>query len=257
MLAAIMLFTANVSTAQTIVNGNFESPGVDSPDVYDNSREFHEAWCQLGAGGTLITGWTAGNNGLYYHVGKSQYVTNFIDGTCCVNLYKYSATGSVGTSISQNITGLVKGTTYYVYFDLCQYFLTDASLLTVNVGGETATYMNSAYKVWQTKSLPFIATGSTAKLTFSTPNSCIGEVLIDNVRITKTENGIVLLTPSQYIGVTVNGSIGKTYRIEYSQSATPATWNYFSRVTLTNYSTVVYDKVTYDDNKRFYRSVEE
>jgi hypothetical protein len=60
------------------------------------------------------------------------------------------------------------------------------------------------------------------------------------------------------MGIKVDGNLGDTYRVEYSESVNSPQWFFLSRVTLTNSAIWVYDDAAATTGaNRVYRSVQE
>jgi hypothetical protein len=90
-----------------------------------------------------------------------------------------------GGSISTTATGLTLGNFYNLTFDIQQGAIEPGTIITAMAGTSSAPFLNTTPDVWATHSLMFLATASTAPISFSGP--VIGgddvDVFLDNVRI--------------------------------------------------------------------------
>lgn len=193
-LLSVVLSVGAVSAhAATIVNGSFEAPTASSG-----------SFNTYAAGSGLLTGWTISNANID-HIGSGFWQAS--DGVQSVDL-----NGSQGAStISQLVTGLVSGNSYTIYFDMAGNPQGDPLVKTMDVSiGMAASGSYSFDKTgkstgnmgWETKSLSFIAGGTSGLLSFTstTPICCYGPAL-DNVRIVDVTGvvplpagGLLLLT---------------------------------------------------------------
>jgi hypothetical protein len=180
-------------------------------------------------------------------------------GNYSVELFEWFAIGDYrGGSISQNIKNLRVGTNYYVFFDLIQPSLGPNSTVTVQIGAKSFPILNSTWNKWQTQSIPFTATASSMTLNFSTPQSTVPSIYLDNVRVSAVSNAPIVLSAKRTMGIKVDGNLGDTYRVEYSESVNSPQWFFLSRVTLTNSAIWVYDDAAATTGaNRVYRSVQE
>ena len=168
-VAALLLPVS--AQAATIVNGSFEL-GTD-PGVFTT----------LGNGSTAITGWTVGGLGIDY-IGSYWQAA---DGNRSIDL-----SGNDKGSISQLLTGLTVGREYQVNFSLAGNPDGGGSTkvaVASDGGSQTSVYFfdqtgNTRDSMgWTAQSFRFIATDTTANLTFSaTLNNPYGPAL-DNVSI--------------------------------------------------------------------------
>jgi hypothetical protein len=257
------------SFGQTIQNGSFELPGHGQlPDptalVYPLSDGVRfggwTAWFkEMPAGDSGIAGWAVGGGGIDYFVNCGPLISwpSASEGEYFIDLVQNSS--GQGGSVSQLVTGLQAGISYYVFFDVYQGGLSAGTTITAKGGSVTRAILNTIPERWQTHSLKFTATNASTTVSFATPatGALNISVYLDNVRISTLSNAPVTLAPKKFLGVSVGGVLGKTYRIEYSDSLPAASWTFFTRVTLTNNPTWVYDEITPISAKRFYRSVEE
>jgi len=173
--AAMLVLGAQSASAVSITNGSFEL-GTDP-----GSFTF------LGAGSTNITGWTIGGAGGVDYIGT--YWTSS-EGNRSVDL----SGGGIG-SVSQLLTGMTIGQEYTITFDLAgnpagapaikhlqvSVDSMGGGLKVFNTAGATLSNMG-----WITQTVAFIATASSATLTFlSQDNTSFGPAL-DNVTIAAT-----------------------------------------------------------------------
>lgn len=170
--AAILLASATVSNAATVVNGDFEQPG-----TYSGS------FSTLSAGSTALTGWTIESGSIDL-----------------INSYWYNASGNYSVdmsggsaaTISQLVTDLVVGNWYSVFFDLSGNPVGGNAVKSLSAslgtdGGGTFSFDTTGYTTatmgWFTNSFAFQASDTTGLLTFaSNENNAYGPAL-DNVRI--------------------------------------------------------------------------
>ncbi len=167
-IAAVLLRVVS-ATAQTIPNFSFESPGFSGGDFITVS-------------GSFITGWTIGGAGVDYF-SNANLPTFATDGQYSVNYIRGSGDSS---SIFTTISGLTVGVPYVVSFDLIQRDPGTGNALTATVDLTSLTFINIVSDVWETHGLDFVATGTTATLTFAGPTSGAVDSAfahIDNVRV--------------------------------------------------------------------------
>lgn len=169
LIAATLPTAAN---AVVVVNGSFEdgtNPG---------------SFTTVGTGSSAITGWSVLSGSVDY-IGTYWQAS---DGVRSVDL----SGNSIGT-LGQTLTGLTAGQSYKVTFDVSRNPDGGVNPRTgvFNAGGQTFNFSysdassNRANMKWQTVSYSFLATGSTALISFSSDASggcCFGPAL-DNVRI--------------------------------------------------------------------------
>ena len=263
---AITLSDAVRASAQTIVNGSFETPGFATAS--DSQYSFYYGANSLGfgvgylawlytqhSGQTYLDGWKVSGGGIDYFKSNQDFV-HASDGSYFIDLV---ASGPQGGIISQDVSGLVPGTNYYLFFDVNQGVLGPATTITATAGASSMTVVNSTFGEWQTHTLRFTATAPTETISFSAPQSGAQDqgVFIDNIRIDKQSNGADRLVPSLVTGIQVQGLIGARYRVEYTTDLAAGTWNVLTRVTLTNSPAWIYDSVQSTPSMRFYRSVQE
>ena len=82
-------------------------------------------------------------------------------------------------------------------------------------------------------------------------------VAVGNANGTIVTPAVVLtvLDLKQYAGITINGTIGSTYRIDFATPANPNTWTALTTVTLTSASTFFVDTASAGQAARLYRVV--
>jgi choice-of-anchor C domain-containing protein len=205
--AAMLVLGAQGASAVTIQNGSFESGSINP-----GSFTF------LSSGSTVIDGWTVGGAGGVDYIGTYWNASN---GSRSVDL----SGGGIG-SLSQLLTGMVIGQQYTITYDLAgnpagapttkhlavSVGSMGGGLATFNTGILPSTLNNMG---WITQSVTFIATASSATLTFlSQDNTSFGPAL-DNVTIAATPiPGALLLFGSALGGM---GFLG--YRRKKQQAA--------------------------------------
>ena len=174
LLAAASVLASGAASATTIINGSFElgaaNPGGSFVTVNNGDS-------------TSITGWTVGGLGVDYIGGYWQAS----DGTRSIDL-----SGNNKGSISQLLTGLTIGKTYTVHFDLAGNpdggggtkiaVVSDggsqSDVFSFSQAGHTKTNMG-----WTPQTFQFIATGTSANLTFSATKFNPFGPAIDNVSL--------------------------------------------------------------------------
>jgi choice-of-anchor C domain-containing protein len=173
---AAMLLGAQSAYAVTITNGSFETGSINP-----GSFTF------LSSGSTVIDGWTVGGAGGVDYIGT--YWTSS-DGNRSVDL----SGGGIG-SVSQQLTGMTVGQEYTISFDLAgnpaggplvkglevSVDAMGGGLFTFNTTGATLSNMG-----WITQTVTFIATASSATLTFLSQNNTSFGPALDNVSIAAT-----------------------------------------------------------------------
>ena len=173
---AAMLLGAQSAYAVTITNGSFETGSINP-----GSFTF------LSSGSTVIDGWTVGGAGGVDYIGT--YWTS-ADGNRSVDL----SGGGIG-SVSQQLTGMTVGQEYTISFDLAgnpaggplvkglevSVDAMGGGLFTFNTTGATLSNMG-----WITQTVTFIATASSATLTFLSQNNTSFGPALDNVSIAAT-----------------------------------------------------------------------
>jgi choice-of-anchor C domain-containing protein len=173
---AAMLLGAQSAYAVTITNGSFETGSINP-----GSFTF------LSSGSTVIDGWTVGGAGGVDYIGT--YWTSSA-GSRSVDL----SGGGIG-SVSQQLTGMTVGQEYTISFDLAgnpaggptvkglevSVDAMGGGLFTFNTTGGTLSNMG-----WITQTVTFIATASTATLTFLSQNNTSFGPALDNVSIAAT-----------------------------------------------------------------------
>ncbi|HEV2568727.1 choice-of-anchor C family PEP-CTERM protein [Sphingomonas sp.] len=158
--------------AVTIANGSFEN-GIDPG-----------SFTTLGAGSNGITDWTVLGGSVDY-IGSYWQAS---DGVRSVDL----SGNAIGT-LGQVVTGLTAGQSYTVTFDVSRNPDGGVTPRTgvFTAGGQTFNFSysdatsNRANMKWETVSYSFLATGSSALISFASDSSggcCFGPAL-DNVRI--------------------------------------------------------------------------
>jgi choice-of-anchor C domain-containing protein len=167
------LLSASSAGAVSIVNGSFESGSVDPGAGFTT----------LGNGSTAITGWVVGGLGIDYIGGYWQAD----DGVRSIDL-----SGNNKGSISQALSGLVVGGVYHVNFALAgnpdgggstkvavaSDGGSQSQVFSFIQGGNTRTNMG-----WTDQTFDFVATASTANLTFSATQFDAFGPALDNVSI--------------------------------------------------------------------------
>jgi choice-of-anchor C domain-containing protein len=166
LLLTALVFVATGAQANLVSNPSFET-GID-PGSFKT----------IEVAGTDITGWSV--------VGASvDYIGSYwtaADGTRSIDL-----SGKVGDagSLSQAISGLSAGTTYYVTFALAgnNDGPPDPKTVRVDVGGYSGTFTSPKGIIWVDKTFNFISPSTDVTLTFtSLDNTGFGPAL-DNVRM--------------------------------------------------------------------------
>jgi choice-of-anchor C domain-containing protein len=170
--AALLVASTCGVNAATITNGDFELPGT-----------FSGGFAPLSAGSTAIAGWSIDSGSVDL-----------------INTYWYNASGNYSidlsgggpATISQTVTGLVKGNWYSIFFDLAGNpaggsVVKSLTAVLGSVGGGTFTFDTTGQTLatmgWLTQSFAFQANSTSALLSFtSNENSAYGPAL-DNVRI--------------------------------------------------------------------------
>lgn len=188
---ALVLGTASVAQAATITNGSFETGTAPGAVGYRTINAVNS---------TAIDGWTVTSGSIDY---ISTYWTAS-DGRRSIDM----SGGNVGT-ISTTITDLIVGYTYELLFDLSGNPAGAPPVKTVSVSvgstGGVFTYDTSAGTPptsltdmnWITQSLVFVATGSTALLTFASGTGTAYGPALDNVRVSAVPlpaGGLLLLS---------------------------------------------------------------
>jgi hypothetical protein len=82
-------------------------------------------------------------------------------------------------------------------------------------------------------------------------------VAVGNTNGTVVTPAVVLtvLDLKQYAGITINGTIGSTYRVDFATPANPNNWTALTTVTLTSTSTFFVDTASAGQSARLYRVV--
>lgn len=186
MRQAIRVFTV------ALLLGNFVSafatPLIPNPSFETPGHSDLNPFVILSTGSTLITGWTVGGSGVDYF--RNAVSTFASDGLYSVN---YVRGPGEGGSISTTISGLLLGTTYDLFFDSVQSDLSAGAALTAIVDTTSQSYINIATNVFETKSLRFLAGGTTAALTFAGPATGAIDASfahVDNVTIRQVVNTV-------------------------------------------------------------------
>jgi hypothetical protein len=274
-LLQIVYLQLSVLHGQTLVNGDFELPGVGTQQTtgagnadilnYESTvnksdqegRQYAVDLVILPPGSEFMPGWPVGGSGVIYNVSSLGLVRN-TSGHYHVRLWTYRLSENYrGGAIAQDIKDLAIGQQYYVFFDLYQSQITPVFTVTVNIGSNSTAVLNSAAGRWETHTVPFVATSAIMNLKFSAPDHTSPEIGIDRIRVASVSNAPIALAVKEQLGIKVEGLVGSTYRVEYSESVNTNQWAYLTRVTLTASPTWVYDQLSPQDSHRFYRSVQE
>jgi len=120
---------------------------------------------------------------------------------------------------------------------------------------------DAARSVWSPNSNPaqtynFTGTGITS-ITFSANTwnfAGVGSPAIDDIRITAVADAATL-SVERYAGVTITGTIGATYEIQYTTSLSSPDWKHLADVTLSTSSYLYVDTTTPANGNRFYRAL--
>lgn len=253
-LLTTLIVAATVSaTAQTIVNPSFETPGHSVPN-----------FITLSPGSTAIAGWTVGGAGIDWFTGSFVAFAGLdpsaSDGNFKVDLVRGP---NEGGSISQILTGLGAGTTYYVAFDIKVDKIQAGTTVTASAGSATTTIDHTVANSWIQHELAFVASGPSATITFAGPASGATDigVYIDNVRISTTSffgDSIPLtISIARYAGITIEGTLGKTFRIESRDSLDESdTWSTATTLVLPRSPFLWFDISSSTVGRRFYRAVQ-
>ena len=203
-LCALIAIPDRIASSQTIINGSFEEPGHTNTD-------FLVLW----PGATDITGWTVGGAGVDWFTGSYVFFAGLdpsaSDGNYKVDLVR--GTGQGGT-VSQNVTGLTSGTTYYVGFDAKVDQIQPGTTITASAGSTAISIDHVIANAWIQHELAFVATGATATVTFlgAVSGGADVGVFVDNVRIGTnsvfTNPAPARLGIANYAGITVEGIPG-------------------------------------------------
>lgn len=159
------------ATAATIVNGDFEQGAVVG------------GYTTLGTGSSGLPGWTIN--------GSIDYIGSYWQPSHGNKSLDMSGTGA--GAISQTVTGLVVGKFYQILFDLSgnpDAGLRSQKRLQVSMSPGTGaaftyTYSTTGTKTnmnWTTKVFSFVATSSSALLTFASKTNTAYGPALDNVR---------------------------------------------------------------------------
>ncbi len=201
-IAAIAVFGTSASAA-SIVNGSFEAP----PATVNSFNTY-------AAGSGLLSGWTISNANID-HIGDGFWEAS--DGGQSVDL-----NGNQGAAtISQTITGLNIGDSYTVFFDMAGNFQGAPAVKTMDVSIGMAAFASytfattgatSAAMGWTTKSLSFIAGGTSGLLSFaSTTSGCCFGPALDNVRI-QNNSAVIPLPAGGLLLISALGGLALTRR---------------------------------------------
>jgi choice-of-anchor C domain-containing protein len=173
---AAMLLGAQSAYAVTITNGSFETGSVNPG-----------SFAFLPSGSTVIDGWTVGGAGGVDYIGTYWTAS---DGNRSIDL----SGGGIG-SVSQLLTGMTVGQEYTISFDLAGNpagapAIKNLQVSVGSMGGGLFTFNTLGGTLsdlgWITQTVTFIATASSATLTFlSQDNTSFGPAL-DNVSIAAT-----------------------------------------------------------------------
>ncbi len=159
---AVFSATASASPVNLLVNGNFEA---DDPDVASGS------FTRVGAGSTMINGWTVGNTSVDLIQNRFGHIDNV-----SVDLAGTPGPGSISQSFA-----VQAGQTYDLLFD---YFRNPpGTSLTVHFGGLGPIVLGVASSIVRDQAYRWTATSDgTATVRFASGGGNSGPT-IDNVRV--------------------------------------------------------------------------
>ena len=171
--------------APVVQNASFEDVQIGSPFLSSNPANI-PGWTHGGVTGDALlwhTGYTDGGGSITVAGQGNQFVT-------------MGGGGTVGSASWQTtVTGLVTGTNYILNFMMASETSNSQSLTAALSGGATASQAFSAaassanyWRTWESKQLPFSASGITATLTFSA--NTVNDVGLDNITFTTLATGV-------------------------------------------------------------------
>jgi len=176
------LLLAGAAIAAPFQNGSFELGGSTPCNTFN-----------IPAGSSLITGWVVSTGNIDWYGAAPNCGWQASDGVASIDLVGSGAGGIGGI---QQTFDTVAGSTYQVSFDLAGNYaaLPVVKPLAVTLNGVTTNYTFDTTGAgllnmgWTTKTLSFVATGSTSTITFVSDVSGLGGsnnagAVIDNVRV--------------------------------------------------------------------------
>jgi hypothetical protein len=208
-VSGLLLWGAEwVQAGPVVVNGDFEDVRIGSPFFSTNPANI-PGWTHTGSVGDALlwhVGYSDGGGSVTVAGHGSQFVT--MGG---------GSTASGTARWDQVVTGFTAGTTYTLTFQMASETTSLAQSITVDFPSGSSTSpqtFNAAvspanyWRDWETKSLNFVATGSSVDIRFSA--TTIQDVDLDNVTVTEA----VVPEPTSLIllGVGVVGLIGSLWR---------------------------------------------
>lgn len=251
-VASLLVCVVFAADAQTIINGSFEEPGHANTD-----------FLFLQPGSTAITGWTVGGSGVDWFTGNYVFFAGLdpsaSDGNYKVDLVRGQGQGG---SISQVVTGLIAGGTYYLNFDTKVDQIQPVTTITASAGATSISIDHTIANAWIQHELVFVTTGSTATVSFSGPVSGGADVgvFVDNIRISTTsfftDSTPVRLELATYAGITIEGTPGRVYRIERRERLGDTNdWRTLGTLVLPRSPYLYFDTTSTNATQRFYRVI--
>jgi choice-of-anchor C domain-containing protein len=170
--AAVLVGSVAASSAATLTNGSFESPGT-----------FSGSFQTLGTGSAGLTGWTVVDG----NVDLINTLWEHSDGD-----YSLDMSGSTGGTISTNISDLTVGQEYKISFDMAGNpdggnVSKSLDVFIGMAGGGTFSFdttgQSRADMGWETMSFTFVAGATSGTLSFISNESNAFGPALDNVQI--------------------------------------------------------------------------
>lgn len=231
---------ATCGSAQNLItNGSFELPVIG------------ESYRPLPSGSTEMPGWTVGATG-NVEIIRTHWPAS--DGANSLDM-----NGVQSGSVSQNVF-LTNGLSYLLTFDMAyNTALFQPMTLHASIGGCSQSFTNdraAGGPFWQHKKLFFTATNTglaTLKFEDTSNSQLSGGAALDNVCLIEASS---LLSIKMYAGIKIEGTIGRTYRIDCVDiQASTNSWTTITNLVLPSSPYVFMDIHSPSSNSRFYRAV--
>lgn len=255
-IAAFCMHTANAATNH-LINGSFESPGDTlAPDKY----------ILLSGGDTRITGWITVLNGVEYDdisfpgigTAHNPFLGIAHDGRYSVDLNPGTLTGG---GIQQTFP-TVSGKNYTATFHLASTTIggrTGIGNVTATAAGITNTFSvtnQNDFLLWSAKTFEFTALSAITTLRLSSSDNPLTHVAqIDDVSVIESPTNATT-SIGFHPGITVTGTVGKTYVIEYSETLGNPTWKKLQYLKMDTPTRQWFDTTSGGNTNRFYRVIE-